>query len=941
MNHDAGEAGGFFGTIIANITEGICLVRASDALIVYANPRFERMFGYRSGELEGMPMSAVIYEDDRVKADDVARGIIEQLSRSGEAVYEVQNVRKDGTPFWCRAHTSFVNDPVHGGVWLAIHEDISERKRSEIRIAFLNRVVSTVSEINQLIVRERDGGRLLREACRIATEHGGFEKAWICLVDETTGAVRPVAVSGMQIEKLACPGILLDDLAREEQSPTTAVDNRPACPVIDPEPDVVGCRLCLHARDRAYPSAVSFPLTVEGGAVGGFSAVAGDPGVFEGEILTLLRQLAGDIGYALEKLATEKRHSQAEAALRESEERFRKLAESSFAGIAVQEGGQIIEASQSFAELFGYELSELVGKSITDLAAPESVPLVLEKIRGGVEQPYEAVGLKKDGTHFYGELFGRAIPYHGRVARITAIRDITQRKKTEEALQLSEDKYRRFFEQDLAGNYVSTPDGRLVACNPAFARMFGFDSPSDALTSNLEELYPSREARDDFLDILMKRGRLEYHQAELRRRDGRPIYVVETAVAIHDGLGKLIEIQGYLIDESERRQAEEQLRQSQKMEAVGRLAGGIAHDFNNLLTAILGYSSLLSTQLGEQHPLGPQVVEIRKAAERAAELTRQLLVFGRKQVLLPKLVFLNDIVSNVDRMLRRIIGEDIELNLVLETDLGRVTADPGQIEQIILNLAVNARDAMPDGGRLTIETHNVELDEAYALDHASVRPGPYVVLIVADTGVGMEPETLSRIFEPFFTTKEIGKGTGLGLATAYGIVQQSGGHIWVYSEPGKGATFKVYLPRVGIGDESEAGLEPDAVEDIPRGTETVLLVEDDEGVRSLLRSILVGCGYEVLDAPNGEAALEQCAIRTDKLHLVITDVVMPGMSGPEFAAAMATRFRGIKILFISGYTDDHVVRNRILHSKAAFLQKPFTPDGLAKKVRAILDEPNT
>lgn len=359
------------------------------------------------------------------------------------------------------------------------------------------------------------------------------------------------------------------------------------------------------------------------------------------------------------------------------------------------------------------------------------------------------------------------------------------------------------------------------------------------------------------------------------------------------------------------------------------------------MTAILGYSSLISSQLGEEHPLAPQVVEIRKAAERAADLTRQLLVFGRKQVLLPKIVSMNDIVSNVDRMLRRIIGEDIELNLVLEPDLGRVIADPGQIEQIILNLAVNARDAMPDGGRLRIETHNVELDEAYALDHASVRPGPYVVLVFDDTGVGMEPDTLSRIFEPFFTTKEIGKGTGLGLATAYGIVQQSGGHIWVYSEPGKGATFKVYLPRVGIGDTSQAGSELDVVEDIPRGTETILLVEDDEGVRNLLRSILVGCGYEVLDAPNGEAALEQCALRRDKLHLVITDVVMPGMSGPEFASTIATRFHGIKILFISGYTDDHVVRNRILNSRAAFMQKPFTPDGLAKKVRTILDETNT
>jgi two-component system, cell cycle sensor histidine kinase and response regulator CckA len=396
-----------------------------------------------------------------------------------------------------------------------------------------------------------------------------------------------------------------------------------------------------------------------------------------------------------------------------------------------------------------------------------------------------------------------------------------------------------------------------------------------------------------------------------------------------------IAIENVRLFERERGQ-EEQFRQSQKLEAVGQLAGGIAHDFNNLLTVITGYGDLILNRLSGHDPLRPKVEEIRKAAERATSLTSQLLAFSRKQTLQPVVLDLNSLVTDVSKMLRRLIGEDIEFITLLRPEAGRVNADPGQLEQVLMNLVVNARDAMPQGGKIIIETAKVESDRAYADLHVGVQPGKYVMLAVSDTGTGMDEETQAHIFEPFFTTKEVGKGTGLGLSTVYGIVKQSEGHIWVDSELGKGTTFKIYLPLVEEeGDGHKRAAEPAA---LPRGTETLLLVEDEAMVRALTCTILEEYGYRVLEAANGEEALRICEQHCVDIQLMLTDVVMPLMSGRELANRVKTICPHLCVLYMSGYTDDVIVHHGVLDPGTSFLEKPFTPEALARKVREVLDQ---
>jgi hypothetical protein len=409
-----------------------------------------------------------------------------------------------------------------------------------------------------------------------------------------------------------------------------------------------------------------------------------------------------------------------------------------------------------------------------------------------------------------------------------------------------------------------------------------------------------------------------------------------TATPLHNSGSAVLGCVEVLRDISERKRVEEQLRQSQKMEAVGQLAGGMAHDFNNLLMAIIGYSDLGLARLREGDHLRKYVQEIKKAGERAASLTRQLLAFSRRQVLVPQVLDLNSVVSNLQKMLRRLIGEDIDLLTVPGPSLGRVKADPGQMEQVIINLAVNARDAMPQGGKLTIETGNVELDESYTCSHLDVTPGRYAMLVASDSGCGMDAETLSHIFEPFYTTKEEGKGTGLGLATVYGIVKQSGGHISVASDPGKGTTFRIYLPLVEEGIEL---VRPGpAAGKSSRGTETVLLVEDDLTARDVVREVLQSRGYTVLEATGSNEALEIGERQVSRpIHLMLADVVMPEMSGPRLADRLACLHPKMKVLYMSGYTDAAVARHVKLTRDIPYLQKPFAAEVLARKVRELLD----
>jgi PAS domain S-box-containing protein len=513
------------------------------------------------------------------------------------------------------------------------------------------------------------------------------------------------------------------------------------------------------------------------------------------------------------------------------------------------------------------------------------------------------------------------------VALLELRRDASERQRAEEALRESNELVSSILESVTDAFIALAHDWSFAYVNPKAERLL-LRARDELIGKTFWEEFPGA-AGTKWFDLL--------HQAMAEQKTVEFEEVLAPLdnwleVCAHPVSGGLYV---YFRDITRRKQLEEQLLQSQKMEAVGRLAGGIAHDFNNLLTTINGYSELTLRQLAPGDPLHNNVEEIRKAASRAASLTSQLLAFSRRQVLQPKVLDLNAVVSDTGKMLRRLIGEDIELVTILDSEAGRVKADPHQIEQVLMNLAVNARDAMPDGGQLIIETMNVELDEEYAGQHISIRPGPYVMLAVSDTGDGMDEETQSRIFEPFFTTKERGRGTGLGLSTVYGIVKQSDGYVWVYSEPGRGTTFKIYLPRV---EEEIEAIEPSAAPtDLLWGTETILLVEDEEGVRKITREALELNGYRVLEAAGGAEAQVICKLHEGRIDLMVTDMIMPQMSGRELAERLASLRPEMKVLYISGYTENAVLQQG-LEAGMAFLQKPFTLEALTQKVREVLDK---
>ena len=518
-------------------------------------------------------------------------------------------------------------------------------------------------------------------------------------------------------------------------------------------------------------------------------------------------------------------------------------------------------------------------------------------------------------------------------------RDITDRKRAEQEFRQSQQKLRIHFEHTPLAVVEWDTQLRITEWSPSAERVFGY-SRQEAIGRDASFLVPpALRAHVNGIgqELLTQKGGTRSTNDNLTK-DGRTISCEWYNTPLVDESGQVLGVASLVQDVTERVALEERLRQSQKMEAVGRLAGGVAHDFNNLLTVIMGYSQILTDGLPAASRLKDATAQIRSAADRAAGITRQLLAFSRKQVLSPRVIDLNDIMLNLDSMLRRLIGEDIEVLTVPGRELGAVKADPGQIEQVIMNLALNARDAMPNGGKLTLETENMELDESYAREHESLKPGRYVMLAVSDTGTGMSPETQAHIFEPFFTTKEVGKGTGLGLSMVYGIVKQSGGYIWVYSEPNRGTTFKIYLPRVDQPAEA-VGVEKRPA-GVQRGTETILLVEDDAQLRALTSSVLAHCGYKVLSAAGTEEGLALCRENHRDIHLLVTDVIMPGMNGRQLAEQVKQISPRTKVLYVSGYTSNAIVHYGVLDPGLSFLPKPFSLAALVAKVREVLDGPD-
>jgi PAS domain S-box-containing protein len=608
----------------------------------------------------------------------------------------------------------------------------------------------------------------------------------------------------------------------------------------------------------------------------------------------------------------------------------------------IGENGEHVYVNAAFARMMGHEKPEsMLGVHWQKIYDPRDVQLVQQEVRKSLETEGKWSGQislrRRDGT---------AIPVEMAITTlangVTACigHDISARKESEKARLDAETKYRTLVEQVAAISYIAElgVEGQWHYISPQVEAITGYtqDEWLEKSRDWTRHIPPEDHAVIDAAEAASLRG--ERFQAEYRivRKDGCVIWVSDTAVVV-SGSDSHPVMEGIIVDITERKLLENQLQQSRRMEAVGRLAGGIAHDFNNLLTIIKGYAELGLQRTGIQAELRADVQQIENAAERASMLIRQLLAFSRRQVLQPKVIDLNAIVLGLDKLLGRLMGEHIEMVTRCGANVGHVKADPAQIEQVIMNLVVNARDAMPKGGRLTVETEDVELDSTYARDHVTVKPGSYVMLAVSDSGIGMSPETVANIFEPFYTTKESGQGTGLGLSTVYGIVKQSGGYIWVYSEPGKGTTFKVYLPRVA--EQVEA--KPEVVE-LPgagRGTETILLVEDEEAVRELASRILSAKGYSVVAAKSVNEAEQFSEKHAAKIHLLLTDVIMPGTSGRELARRITGRHPRTRVLYMSGYTDNVLAQGGVLEAGLSFLQKPFTPGALVQKVRDVLDSP--
>ena len=618
--------------------------------------------------------------------------------------------------------------------------------------------------------------------------------------------------------------------------------------------------------------------------------------------------------------------------LASAEERYELLFQRSPAGIVrTTLDGRILECNLACARIFGYASCEdFIASPIGDRyfrpADRDTFIAILRKVKSLTS--YEQCLRRKDGSKVW--LIGSANLVEGRggapdVNEETFV-DITERKNAEET-------FRKAFNANPEPITIATiPEGRYVDVNESFLRVTGY-SREEVIGRTSRELnfWAQPEDRGTFVKSILRQGSVRDLEIAFRTKAGE-IRVAEDTAEILEVDGKEC-VLAIFRDITERKTLEKQMRQTQKMEAVGQLTGGIAHDFNNLLGVIIGYSEILEERLPAGDPLHKECLQIKKAGQSAASLTRQLLAFSRQQVLEPKVLDINSIVRNVEKMLRRLIGEHIDLRTNLDPALGSVKADQGQIEQVIINLAVNARDAMGQGGKLVIETANVILDEDYARRHQPQQPGSYILLSVADNGAGMDAETQSHIFEPFFTTKEVGQGTGLGLSTVYGVVRQSGGHIWVYSEPGQGTTFKIYLPRAG----QMAGLQQalPAPADALRGTETVLLVEDEDALRGLARSLLEASGYTVLEAGLPEAAMEIARQHSGPIHLMLSDMVMPGMNGRGLASNLAAVRPEMKVVFMSGYSG--FTHAALADSEIPLLAKPFTRETLLRKMREALD----
>ncbi|NTV46450.1 MAG: PAS domain S-box protein, partial [Chlorobiales bacterium] len=629
----------------------------------------------------------------------------------------------------------------------------------------------------------------------------------------------------------------------------------------------------------------------------------------------------------------------AEEALKESEERFRRIFYTNPDAIIITraEDGRFVDINPSVTRITGYTREDAIGKTSIEVNIwanlKDRQELISRLKETGYYENFELGVRRKDGSIGIGLMSACMMLLEGVPHIVSITRDISEYKRAEEEIR----KLSEVVRQSPVSVVITGTDGAISYVNPKFSEVTGYTL--EEVKGQNPRILKSGVTPPEEYKILwdtITGGKVWQGRFHNKKKDGGLFWEDATISPIFDKNRQITHFLAIKEDISHNIALEQQLRQAQKMEAIGHLAGGVAHDFNNLLLVIKGFSDLVLRKIAPENPNYEHIQQIQRAGDRAAELTRQLLAFSRKQILQPKILDLTALLKDMEKMLRRIIGEDIDLFTIYEDDLYQVKADPGQIEQVILNLAVNARDAMPSGGKLTIESHNACLDEAYVKANEGSAIGHYAMIAITDTGIGIDKQTQAHIFEPFFTTKDVGKGTGLGLSTVYGIIKQSGGNIWVYSETGIGTTFKIYLPS--IDDAGEMPKQHTKSKNAIRGTETILIVEDEDVVCELLKTGLEDLGYKTFNAYSGPKALELIEKHSEEIHMLLTDVVMPEMSGRELADKVEVRYPNIKTLFMSGYTDSEIVHHSVLDEGVAFIQKPFTIPTVAKKIRAMLDE---
>jgi two-component system, cell cycle sensor histidine kinase and response regulator CckA len=827
----------------------------------------------------------------------------------------------------------------------------------------LKRALHALSGCNRALAQATSEKELLQQICDVIVQVGEYRLAWIGYAQsDEAKTVKPMAHAGDEAGYLDEIVVTWSESESGRGPMGTAIRKNEVCVIADPESDANFAPWRSRARQRGYAALIAVPLRVAGSSFGAIGIYSGQKGSFENSEVELLTEIANNLAYGITAIHSHDEGKRATAALLEAESKYRQLVEQVPAISYVAETGvhgRFLYLSPQVQTILGYRPDDCLSDPHFwwDHLNPEDHPIAMQEDTWEEGRPFQVEYRmrRQDGGEVWVRDEAVVVRDHGTGRRLTRgmLIDITERKHADDALRRSEESYRMFVAQSSEGIYCTEYDppiatdlpvdqqvalglatGYIAECNDAMARMYGLSHADDLTGKRLSDLLAAEHSMKEFMATFIKSGYrvADWESHERDAQGGSRIFRHTVTGIVSDG--RLVRSWGIQRDVTARVHLEEQLRNAQQLEAIGRLAGGVAHDFNNILSIIMGHGELLRSSVGQDDLARNGLEQIRRAAERAASLTQQLLAFSRKQVLQPKVLDLNESVAEVQKMLSRVIGEDIELVASLQPSLASVKADPGQVEQVLMNLAVNARDAMPQGGKLTMETSNVELtaDQARELQ---LPPGLYVRLRVIDSGHGMDSETLTHIFEPFFTTKATGKGTGLGLATVYGIVKQSGGSIQVLSHAGSGTEFSVFLPAAA--DLVRKPSDRAGTEVIGGGTETILIVEDEPDLRELTRVFLEAYGYRVLLSSGADEAIRMAEDSPQPIDLLLTDVIMPGMSGRQLAEKILSRRPGTKIMYMTGYTDDMVVQHKVLEPGVQLLQKPFSKRDLALKVRTTLD----